>query len=202
MSFEDILNRDNRWPKDGDRLLRQPARWEDGVRFADFSYSREVFIWDGYMKAGAALVQRAMENSFERDKLVYPILFTYRHGLEVAIKWVLDRYGRYAAIDEYERDHRLDKLWQACREVIMEFNGDGPDNTTDIVEGIVMEFHKLDPNSFAFRYSKNKKGLQVPLPDFPIDLENIRDVMEGVNNFFGGVDAQCSELSSAVPDDY
>jgi hypothetical protein len=84
----------------------------------------------------------------------------------------------------------------------VEFSGDGPDNAADIVEGIVMEFHKLDPNSFAFRYSKNKKGAQVPLPDFPIDLENIRDVMDGVNHFFEGVDAQCSELSSAVPNSY
>ena len=200
MSFDDIFfNCEYRWPKDGDRLLRQPTRSEDGVRFVDFVHSREVFIWDGYMKAGAVLVQRAIEESYDRDALVFPILFNYRHGLEVAIKWVLDRYGRHAAMDEYEKNHRLDKLWQACRQVISEFGGDGPDNTADIVEGIVMEFHKLDPNSFAFRYSKDKKGVQVPLPNFLIDLENIRDVMEGVNHFFEGVDAQCSELSSALP---
>ena len=76
------------------------------------------------MKARAALVQRAMENRDERHYLIYPILFTYRHGLEVAIKWVLDRYGRYAAIDGYEKDHRLDKLWRTCRQVIVEFSGD------------------------------------------------------------------------------
>lgn len=202
MSFEDILKKEYRWPKKGDRLLREPANPEDGVRFADFYHSREVFIWDGYMKAGAVLVQRAMEHRYERHELVYPILFNYRHALEVAIKWVLDRYGRYAAIEAYEKDHRLDKLWKACRLVLVEFGGDGPDESTDVVERIVVEFHKLDPNSFAFRYSKNKNGAQVPLPDFLIDLANIRDVMEGVNHFFEGVDAQCSELSSAVPDSY
>jgi hypothetical protein len=198
MSFEDILNREYRWPKETDQLLRQPSHWEDGVRFADFGFSREVFIWDGYMKAGAVLVERAMKSEHDRHHLVYPIIFNYRHGLEVAIKWVLDRYGRYAAIYDYEKDHRLDKLWRACKQVIVEFSGDGPDEAVEVVEKIVLEFHQLDPSSFAFRYSTNKKGALVDLPDIPIDLENIRDVMEGVNNFFEGLDGQCSELSSVV----
>jgi len=202
MSFTDLLNREYRWPKGGDQLLRQPARREEGAQFTDFTRSREVFIWDGYMRAGAALVDRAMEESFERDMLIYPILFTYRHGLEVAIKWILDRYGRYAAIAQYERDHKLDRLWQTCRQVIKEFSGDGADKDANIVEGIVMEFHRLDPKSFTFRYSTDKKGSPVPLPNSFIDLENLRDVMEGVNNFFEGLDAQCSELSSAVSDSY
>lgn len=36
--------------------------------------------------------------STKRFGLLYPISFNYRHGLEVAIKWTLDRYGRYSAM--------------------------------------------------------------------------------------------------------
>src|SRR5712691_8359222 len=104
MSITDILNRKYRWPKAADRLLR--PHWEDGVLFSDDGHSRDGFIWDGYMKAGAALVHHVIENDRDGDFLIYPILFNYRHGLEVAIKWVLDRYGRYAAIEEYDSNHR------------------------------------------------------------------------------------------------
>jgi hypothetical protein len=38
----------------------------------------------------------------------------------------------------------------------------------------------------------------VNLPPFAIDLEHLRDVMEGVNNFFIGVDGQLDHNSSAA----
>jgi len=151
------------------------------------------------MTAASVLVERCKNNDVSRFDLVYPILFNYRHGLKAAIKRVLDRYGRYTAIETYDKDHNLHKLWKVCRQVIEEVGGQGGDDEAlNAVEKIVHEFHSLDPESFSFRYSTKKNVKVVRLPDFAIDLEHLGDVMEGVNNFFTGVDGQLDHNSSAV----
>ena len=66
------------------------------------------------MMAGAVLVEQALHLEHERFGLLYPILFNYWHGLEVAIKWTLDRYGRYSAIETYDKNHNLDTR-KGCR---------------------------------------------------------------------------------------
>jgi hypothetical protein len=198
--FTDLFDTsDFRWPKNGDKLFKRSQRWDGGVGFPDHPYARDAHIWDGYMTAASVLVEHCKNNDVSRFDLVYPILFNYRHGLEAAIKWVLDRYGRYAAIKTYEKDHNLHKLWKVCRQVIEEVGGQGGDDEAlNAVEKIVHEFHSLDPESFSFRYSTKKNGKVVELPDFAIDLEHLGEVMEGVNNFFTGVDGQLDHNSSAV----
>jgi hypothetical protein len=150
------------------------------------------------MAAGEILVERAAD-SVDRFDLIYPIIFNYRHGLEVAIKWVLDHYGRYASIGRYEKNHKLLDLWKPCRLVIEQVGGPGDNDALNAVEEIVTEFDSIDPGALSFRYSTTKKGQVVDLPDFAIDLDNLREVMEGVNNFFIGVDGQLDHNSSAIP---
>ena len=132
------------------------------------------------LHAGAVFVERCLQDPNESYYLIYPILFNYRHGLELEIKWVVDRYARYAAIEELERDHNLQKLWKLCRQVIEEVGGPSCDGSVETVVRIVNEFLNIDPSSFAFRYATGKKGREIRLPIFSIDLENIHDVMEGV----------------------
>src|SRR5271166_13612 len=109
------------------------------------------------MTAGSILVEHRRDNNLDRFDLVYPILFNYGHGLEAAIKWVLDQYGRYAEIETYKKDHNLDRLWKVCRQVIVEVGGQVEDDEAlKVVEKIVHEFHSLDPESYSFRYSTTK----------------------------------------------
>jgi len=188
--FEDLLKpREFRWPKPGDQLIRPAANWQEGAELVQDTFSRTTFLWSGYMKAGAQLVESARELRVDKHTIIYPILFCYRHGLEMAMKWTLTVYGRFADVEEYDKDHRLDKLWRSVRKLIIECGGGiDPDGAMNAVEVVVLEFHKLDRTSFSFRYAITKEGAAVELPNFAIDLENIRDVMEGVNNFFSGLD--------------
>jgi hypothetical protein len=131
---------------------------------------------------------------------VYPILFCYRHGLELAIKWNIDRYGRYASIPKEEdyAHHNLWQLGQACRKVILEVGSDGETDALLAVEQVVKDFHDLDKGSFSFRYSTDKQGAVIQLPNAPFDLTNIKDVMEAVNNLFTGADGQLDYNSRAA----
>ena len=68
------------------------------------------------------------------------------------------------------------------------------------VEQIVKDFHDLDKYAVALRYSKNKDGATILLPDEPVDLGNMQRVMEGVDNFFKGADGMLSDILSSAPD--
>ena len=152
------------------------------------------------MRAGAALVTECERFSSDRHFLVYPILFNYRHGLELAIKWIIDSYGRCAGIylEPDDLNHDLWSLWKMCKEVILKVGSDDTDGSIKAVEQIVKDFHDCDSGAMSFRYSRNKDGAAIPLPDISIDIQNIRDVMEGVDNFFSDADGQLDANCSAA----
>src|SRR5271170_7913980 len=97
-TFSDILTMRNLWPKKGDRLLPSTDDLKTAATFTPDQLARDAFIWDGYMTAGAAMIDEAERRPHQRYTLVYPILFNYRHGLEIAMKWTIDMYGGLANV--------------------------------------------------------------------------------------------------------
>jgi len=61
------------------------------------------------------------------------------------------------------------------------------------------EFAKIDPDSFSHRYPVDKKGKVLELTQEEVDLEVLRDVMNGVEGFFTGADGYLDNLRSASP---
>jgi hypothetical protein len=105
------------WPKKGDRLHKLSDDWDRVASFSPHQLTRDACIWDGYMTAGAALIDEAERSPTDRDVLVYPILFNYRHGLEAAMKWTIEQYGGLAGVSLPEKkDHDLWTLWKLCKE--------------------------------------------------------------------------------------
>jgi hypothetical protein len=186
-----------RWPESSDRLLRSSDGWDRTVTFTDRPSSRHAFIWSGYMRAGRALIEACECEPSDRHGLIYPILFSYRHGIEMAMKWIVTHYGRYVGVPWPETNHNLWQLWQSCKTVIVEIGGDS--EAVGIVEKLVKELHDLDKSALAFRYSMDKNRVLIPLPEVPLDLDNLRDVMLGVDNFFVGADAQLDDYVSSAP---
>jgi hypothetical protein len=198
-NWEELLDIKYRWPKKGDRLLRRSDDWSRGVEFTNHPTSRHVHQWDGYMSAGAGLIYLCTQDGFEHERqfVIYPILFNYRHGVELAMKWIIVCYGG-RGVGGIEEDHDLWKLWKQCRAIIEEYQPDDHDDA-DAVEQIIKDFHDLDKAGVSFRYGWGKDGKHIKLPNHMIDLENIRDVMEGVAGFFTGLDGWLDDLQSAGP---
>jgi hypothetical protein len=112
----------------------------------------------------------------------------------MAMKWIVSRYGGYIGVPRPQTDHNLWQLWQSCKAVIIGIGGE--DGAIPIVEQAIKDFHDLDGSALAFRYSVDKNGALIPLPDAPIDLANLRDVMVGLGHFFDGADAQLDNYVS------
>ena len=187
---------DLRWPRKGDRLLQTCQESKEGARFSNDSTSRNSHIWDGNMTAGAILIGACEEDSYQGLTLIYPILFNYRHAIELAMKWIIEKYGRLstARVGDFKH-HDLWTLWHLCKRIIVELGSE--DEAIPAVEQIIKDFHDLDSSGQAFRYADSKARTPLLLPDYPIDLTQTRDVMQGLAHFFEGVDAQLDDAKQA-----
>jgi hypothetical protein len=119
------------------------------IQFSDHEFSRHAHMWSGYMRAGAALIENCKRNTIDRSELIYPILYCYRHGLELVMKLIISRYWFYSEASFHKIEHHdLWKLWQFCRPIILLVDTSTEDGSIDGIEQIIEDFHQVDKGSF------------------------------------------------------
>jgi DNA-binding transcriptional MerR regulator len=93
-----------------------------------------------YKRSGDALVGQAITSQYHPHELDYPIFFNYRHAIELYLKILAD-------FDfEAERTHDLLKL-------IVSLEAKYGKKVPEWMKDRLMEFHSIDPEAKAFRYS-------------------------------------------------
>jgi hypothetical protein len=198
-SFEDILQQEFRWPNVGDQLFKPSNVWMGDAMLAGHASTRLALMTAGYKHAGDALVERALELRAERDFLVYPIIFCYRHYLELALKSMLATYGPNVSVKPDWACHRLDVLWPKFVDMLCRYGVDSTDEAGAAVGRCIGEFAKIDANSFTFRYPVTTKGAPIPVGLDRLDLEALRDTVNGIDNYFTGSDGYLDHLRSSAP---
>lgn len=133
----------------------QDAKQDFGV------YSR------GYWVSAQALAERLCAKAGYGDHEAYPILFLYRHALELALKNVICRCAALASVrgrPEWEERlpeiHDLSKLASVAeRATAILFPRDGAvRRTMQLALSVADAYSLLDRNSYAFRYPTAKGG--------------------------------------------
>src|SRR6266567_2236337 len=112
MTFTEILTKAFRWPSAGDRLFAVAEEPMDDAMLVGDWYARLHIMTDGYKRAADLLVHEAIREPNKRDFLVYPIIFCYRHYLELELKSMLAMYGPSVGIEANWSSHNLEKLWR------------------------------------------------------------------------------------------
>jgi hypothetical protein len=198
MKFEPLLNPTRgRWPKKGDRPFRAARDAQVGARLADHPIPRAVHMMDGFMSAGATLADQAAQHDFRRHDLIYPSLYCYRHAIELGLKWLVGMYGPAVGVapENLDATHDLWGLWKSFL-LISQAYGESADNEASKAVGqIIKQFHDWDGRSDAFRYATNRQGGVAKFQNYNIDLNNLKDVMAGVTNFFTGADGFLDQMS-------
>lgn len=198
-TFEELLNREFRWPQLGDDPFALPEGSNDYARIDEHGFGRFVLMMDGYKIAAERLVDWARESNRQRDILIYPILFLYRHCLELHLKYIINTYGPHVGIEPDWKTHNLTALWKKFTNVLDEFGTEDPDDADPIVGGVVAQFAKIDPGSFSYRYPCDVSGNLIPVDQNALHLETLRDVMDGVFGYFSGCDGYLDNMVSAAP---
>ena len=168
---------DIRWPTENDKLFLV-----EGASLA------RLPIWHGEISFAAAGFKSAADDMVEAlcqghtdNFWIFPIVYCYRHYLELTLKHLIELFNRFEETgEEFPRTHDLMELWQMVRNNCYE-----PEDLVSVdeiphVERLIGEFHEFDSRSTAFRYAE-----RVSLSE--IDLGNLSDVMEGLSNHLEGL---------------
>jgi len=125
-----------------------------------------------------------------------PIVFLYRHHLELAVKQLLrecgTRLGRDVVLPMH---HRLDELWRFCLSMLAEVSpgitaAEEVAQTTRLFD----ELCRVDPTSQAFRYPEDHQGNPSLSGVGEIELERIHDVVEKISLLLDCISTELSTL--------
>lgn len=164
-------------------ILQEPP---DGL---DETWTHGVFLnggtVDGYLalarsyKEGAdALLDSALKSGEPRE-WGYPVLFAYRHALELYLKVV----GEMTDVT-----HSLKR----CVAVLEKHHGE---KIPSPAREWISEFDNIDPNGTAFRYVDEGAGQSLNYAEYWVDFHQLRHAMKCV---FGMLDRAALRLMQAV----
>jgi hypothetical protein len=183
---------EERWPHDGDRLFIQ-ASWAYDAHVVRDPKERFYRMPMGYKRAGDLLIERAGADTVDRANIIYAALFCYRQSIELFLKRLIDEFDT----ETYRRKntHNLGELWVRFAEIV---KSRGREETAGLsaAQAIVTEMHDADNKSDGFRFPADVTGLPFVFGDQGIDLDNLREVMNGLENFF-----ECAYLDFSHQDD-
>lgn len=88
------------------------------------------------MLAGAALADQALKEHVQRYDLVYPMLYCYRHAVEIGLKWLIAQYGPPVDVKplNLSETHNIWILWQACLRIDKKCGAGEEDESLKVVE--------------------------------------------------------------------
>ena len=169
-----------RYPKNGDHLIEEGG--DVRTLFGDWIKGKWFSYVDGY-KAAADLLVDKIEGRAPEDILVLPIVFMYRHHVELKLKYII------TAIDVLSQTqipnlitHNLIALWNYVKVHLGCIRG-GPFDAEMIasLDHLITELSNLDPNSFRFRYSHDRDFNENDIPT-SINLRHFKETMQILSN--------------------
>lgn len=192
-----------KWPSKGEKLFDTESNsyysfshvgWGD-VDTQFFGYIK------GYKESADHLVDVALASKSIAilDTYVYPIIFLYRQFVELSIKSIYLLYSeddigtKIQSIDKVSHD--LKESWKKMLPILS--NACSTDEEKDMIQVVgdyILQFHAFDQSSFTFRYPIDKKLNRTIKGEQRIDIGNLKERMDELSNFFGGIDGLLDQI--------
>lgn len=158
----------------------------------DYWSSVGAFHAAGYRQASEILLQRFLDDpdgtAGDRDSLVLPILFLFRHYLELRFKDILV-YGQLLSGQQAQwlLGHPLDDLWAETQKIVKATYGADVPQEFAKVEECVTDLTQLDADSQSFRYPRDKNGrpmfehIVIGLKTLHVTIGSIGDCLDEIS---------------------
>ena len=141
----------------------------------------------GYREAAETLLDVVIERERPTSRtLLHPILFLYRHSIELRLKRLIEEHGR----DLAPPHHDIQSLYGAAKQAIQRFL---PGTHFDPVDRVMDELHAIDPKSQTFRYATTPKGEPIEITVPEVDLVHLRMQMDHLDTFFWGIEIEIDQ---------
>jgi hypothetical protein len=131
------------------------------------------------------------------DRMVFAVLYGYRHALELNLKDLV-RLGVYCnelRLEDVEKalgGHYLLPLWERVRPFLAKcYPSDGEQLL--VLDGIVKDFHSIDPDGQSIRYDRQKDSTRRKFDNLPshVGVTTLRTVMDAAFHYlefaYGGI---------------
>lgn len=172
----------------GDSIFKIQSDWTMNSCL-NFSSDMAVAYADGFKGLAQLGVETLKGNRMGQDILVYPIVFCFRHHIELQLKQAI-KHGFYFLGRKMRTPnvHEIDKLWCELRGILKDVKkvtGQYPDpQEMKIAERIIRELTDIDPDGASFRYAKTRDGSDSLNRDLRIlNLRSISETVEKLSFF-------------------
>lgn len=134
---------------------------------------------DGYIQAAIELASAVIEKRMysERDTLVMPILYNARHGLELSLKFAINRLNQMGVTNLHQKNHDIMSHWKLLDGSVL-----GDEVLRLCVAALkpyVNSLSQIDDDGQELRYSENRDG-QKSLADH--SLANIAVIRKSLDD--------------------
>jgi len=173
-------------PHAGDTLFKAlDPRRDIKLRAGSLPPQHRCFAYQtGYMDAADILVKHYDHRSPSTNFLVYPIVFLYRHHLELILKDLIrDGEGLLREPFTHWNSHDLTRMWRPIRDIVKLVWPGASDGCLTVVDTCIGEMNAHDPRSDAWRYPVDKEGGANLGALSRFDLPNLQDVMHRLCDF-------------------
>lgn len=173
-------------------LLASDSDWHNNACL-NYMPDHGTAYTEGYRRAADILIGHIDSSGRDQDFLVYPVLFLYRHHLELLIKQIIGL--ALALIEEPEKhqykkdDHNLNNLWPLAQKLLMEVDDSYQPSDFKIVKEVVKALHLVDKRATDFRYARRNDGTRslegihyVNTRRFGEKMGEVSDLLDGVDN--------------------
>lgn len=194
-------------PRKSDMLFGSGTDWR--AKACENSGFDDILYQDGYRQAALRLVDHACANEKEQKFLIFPIIYLYRHNIELTLKSIIRT--AYALLDQAVTrksektlaQHDLSRLWDLARSLMnpvskVADNSVFPSDDLEGIDSYIQQLHQHDPNGQHFRYPTTTKGAPSLRPGLTgINIRDFSDALEKLSNYLEGTDNWLSELVEA-----
>lgn len=153
-SIEDQLH----WPRENQKIFTEPdTKKYQQLSCIDYRGKDHRYVM-GFAKAGAVLADAMLRSGHDLDILVYPMLFSFRHAVELELKLILPDALRCLNEEApLKFDHKLPALWDFVRRAVIAVSP-GSEDSMISTAALLEELVDVDADGTAFRYATRKNG--------------------------------------------
>ncbi|MDB5344234.1 MAG: hypothetical protein JWP89_2611 [Schlesneria sp.] len=199
------MSDDINWPEKGNKAFVP-------VRHGAYFHMPSVLAFNPVhvraFKAAAEIILDKCEADGDmpsNDKFVFPVLYLYRHGIELNLKAIirvgigLEFFKKEDVAKDLER-HNLANLWNHAKKLLLDHWSEDDPGPVHATDSIINELHESDPDGQKFRYESAKGGKLNKYEKLPdrISVINLKKTMDGVFHFLGATCAGLEEHLQTV----
>jgi hypothetical protein len=141
---------------------------------------------NGFLAAAVLLLEEAARAEIwnDRDPLVWPALYSFRHYMELELKYLVRGFPELG-LGSPPATHRLRTLWSPVAQGFARCFGEGDRGPFDVLEHAIAVLEALDPAGDGFRYATRRSGQSSMTEDVYLDPQALLRLIHEVDEVLG-----------------